>query len=134
MITPVSWREYGVCFDATTEIQDMFFGDIEDVPSYKQYRHVQKMCYECPVQLECLLYALRTDTRLGVWGGLTESQRKRYARPVTRREGFLQETLIRVINECGARVGMKRSEPIEPFREPQYEAISFPDYMDDISD
>ena len=30
----------------------------------------------CPVRAECLLYALQTDSREGVWGGLSERQRR----------------------------------------------------------
>jgi len=32
------------------------------------------ICRDCPVQAECLDYALAHDARHGVWGGLTERQ------------------------------------------------------------
>lgn len=35
------------------------------------------ICEGCPVQHECLLYALETNQRWGVWGGTTEEDRKR---------------------------------------------------------
>lgn len=31
----------------------------------------------CPVRDECLAYALANDERFGVWGGLSEKQRKK---------------------------------------------------------
>jgi WhiB family redox-sensing transcriptional regulator len=35
------------------------------------------MCAACPVQIECAEYALRARVAVGVWGGTTESERKR---------------------------------------------------------
>ncbi len=40
------------------------------------------ICATCPVSVECLDYALEADIRFGVWGGLTEKQRRRLARRV----------------------------------------------------
>ena len=34
-----------------------------------------RICRHCPVQAECLEFALDTDQRWGVWGGTTEMQR-----------------------------------------------------------
>lgn len=36
----------------------------------------KQLCRSCPVQFQCLEYALRTKQHLGVWGGTTERQRK----------------------------------------------------------
>jgi WhiB family redox-sensing transcriptional regulator len=41
------------------------------------------ICASCPVRGECLEYALRTNESLGVWGGLTEDQRREYSRDAT---------------------------------------------------
>lgn len=35
------------------------------------------ICSECPVIGECLTDALATDSRYGIWGGLTEGQRSK---------------------------------------------------------
>ena len=35
------------------------------------------VCAVCPVQPDCLEYALVTGERFGIWGGVTEKQRKR---------------------------------------------------------
>jgi WhiB family redox-sensing transcriptional regulator len=34
------------------------------------------VCRRCPVQIQCLEYALRTDRRDGIWGGMTENERR----------------------------------------------------------
>src|SRR5215213_1588388 len=42
-------------------------------------RHVERaraVCSGCPVQDECLAFALRSRIRGGVWGGLTEPERR----------------------------------------------------------
>lgn len=40
-------------------------------------REAKKVCHGCPVQQECLEWALEHDERLGVWGGMSERQRRR---------------------------------------------------------
>lgn len=41
------------------------------------------ICKDCPVKDLCLCFALVTRQEFGVWGGLTESERRRIPRPVT---------------------------------------------------
>jgi WhiB family transcriptional regulator, redox-sensing transcriptional regulator len=36
------------------------------------------VCASCPVRADCLAHALRTHEQLGIWGGLTETQRRTY--------------------------------------------------------
>ena len=38
------------------------------------------ICAVCPVQVECLEYALRIREPYGVWGGLNEQERRRLLR------------------------------------------------------
>jgi WhiB family transcriptional regulator, redox-sensing transcriptional regulator len=43
--------------------------------------HVAKaICRECPVREECLEHALRFDERYGIWGGLTDVERRQLPR------------------------------------------------------
>src|SRR4029453_15209649 len=37
-------------------------------------------CSDSPVRIECLNYALRRDERYGVWGGMSERERRRLKR------------------------------------------------------
>lgn len=39
-----------------------------------------RVCDNCPVRTQCLDYALEHDVDFGVWGGLTERQRRAYQR------------------------------------------------------
>jgi len=41
-----------------------------------QARPAVRVCQRCPVQESCLDYALTHDIDFGVWGGLTERQRR----------------------------------------------------------
>ncbi len=36
------------------------------------------VCQVCPVVVECRAYALQIREPYGIWGGLTESERRRY--------------------------------------------------------
>jgi WhiB family redox-sensing transcriptional regulator len=47
--------------------------------------HARKVCAGCPVQAECLEYALQYRIEHGVWGGASERERRRILR--SRRTG-----------------------------------------------
>jgi WhiB family transcriptional regulator, redox-sensing transcriptional regulator len=66
------WRAYAAC--AGTD-PDLWFaaGAIE-------HRIAKRICRLCPVREECLAYAMDAPVDHGVWGGLTERERRRYRR------------------------------------------------------
>ncbi len=39
-------------------------------------RQAREVCFECPVRLECLVDALDNRIQYGVWGGMTERERR----------------------------------------------------------
>jgi WhiB family redox-sensing transcriptional regulator len=43
----------------------------------KRSEEAQEVCSRCPVMSQCLEYALSHNDRYGVWGGLSEADRKR---------------------------------------------------------
>jgi WhiB family redox-sensing transcriptional regulator len=43
-------------------------------------REAKKVCRGCEVRVECLEYALEHDERFGIWGGLSERERRRMKR------------------------------------------------------
>ena len=43
-------------------------------------RDALAVCRSCPVRWECLQYALDNDEQFGVWGGLSETDRRRVKR------------------------------------------------------
>ncbi len=63
-----SWQDDGLCAQADPEA---FFP--EKGGSTKQAKSI---CKRCPVTDECLQYALDNDERFGIWGGLSERERR----------------------------------------------------------
>ncbi len=43
-------------------------------------REAKRICASCEVRAECLEYALQNDERFGIWGGLSERERRRLKR------------------------------------------------------
>lgn len=56
---------------------DQFFAPDIDGANTPNQSAARKLCLGCPVTAECLEYALETDSRFGVWGGISERQRLR---------------------------------------------------------
>lgn len=63
-----SWAERAACRGTNP---DSFF-----VRGAAQARPAQQLCGGCGVREACLDYALTNDIDFGVWGGLTERQRR----------------------------------------------------------
>lgn len=74
----LDWRDLAACADHDP---DMFFPAGETGPAADQIRFAKRVCAACDVQDECLTYAIETNQASGIWGGLTEDER----RPVRRR-------------------------------------------------
>jgi predicted RecB family nuclease len=45
--------------------------------TWAEARDAKKICSTCPVQKDCLSYALETNQSDGIWGGLTLEERRR---------------------------------------------------------
>ncbi|ORM35863.1 WhiB family transcriptional regulator [Williamsia sp. 1135] len=45
-------------------------------------REAKRICQGCEVRSECLEYALHKDERFGIWGGLSERERRRIKRGI----------------------------------------------------
>ncbi|MFF2633889.1 WhiB family transcriptional regulator [Microbacterium sp. NPDC058021] len=43
-------------------------------------RDAKRICASCDVRTECLEYALHNDERFGIWGGLSERERRKLKR------------------------------------------------------
>ena len=70
------WRESAACLDYPSIL---FFGldDIESAPERRTREDAAKrVCFSCRVRADCLDYALATREPYGIWGGLTELERK----------------------------------------------------------
>ena len=53
---------------------ELFF--VEDKHSTKQIAKAKGICHFCPEIKACRTYALKADERYGIWGGLTEEERR----------------------------------------------------------
>jgi WhiB family redox-sensing transcriptional regulator len=69
-----NWRQFAACRGMVT---DLFFpaGDVAAEP-VAQAEHAKAICRHCHVRRECLEYALATNEQYGIWGGLTEAERR----------------------------------------------------------
>jgi WhiB family transcriptional regulator, redox-sensing transcriptional regulator len=66
------WRSLAACRFADP---DLFFPISSSGPSVAQVVQAKAICAGCPVQRQCLAFALRTHQVHGVWGGLSEQER-----------------------------------------------------------
>jgi WhiB family redox-sensing transcriptional regulator len=66
------WAVFAACKDHDP---DTFF------PVTPEAEHEAiRICQGCPVRLDCLEFALEARVRFGVWGGMTEKQRRALVR------------------------------------------------------
>jgi WhiB family redox-sensing transcriptional regulator len=68
------WRDRASCRDTSPEL---FFPIGTTGLALDQIDAARTVCEECPVAHECLEFALATNQEAGVWGGLTEDERRR---------------------------------------------------------
>ena len=66
------WQERALCAQTDPEA---FFPE-----KGGSTREAKKICTGCEVRTECLEYALAHDERFGIWGGLSERERRRLKR------------------------------------------------------
>lgn len=71
------WRELAAC---RTHDADLFFPSGETGGAALTIRLAKRICAECPVELDCLYYAVSTGQRFGIWGGTDENDRRRLRR------------------------------------------------------
>jgi WhiB family transcriptional regulator, redox-sensing transcriptional regulator len=65
----MSWQERSLCAQTDPEA---FFPE-----KGGSTREAKKVCVGCEVRAECLEYALANDERFGIWGGLSERERRK---------------------------------------------------------
>ena len=66
------WMDWGACNGKDPEEYDFFSGRVKD-----QQKCIDELCHACAVEDLCGQYALDEDIRDGVWGGLTEAERRK---------------------------------------------------------
>jgi WhiB family redox-sensing transcriptional regulator len=66
---PLSWQSDALCAQTDPEA---FFPE-----KGGSTRDAKKICTSCEVRAQCLQYALENDERFGIWGGLSERERRK---------------------------------------------------------
>ena len=74
---PLEWQNYANCLGADA---DLFFPE-----RGSSTRKAKAICAECEVKIECLEFALEKGERFGIWGGLSERERRRVRHDRARR-------------------------------------------------
>jgi len=72
---PLAWQTDSLCAQTDPEA---FFPE-----KGGSTRDAKKICTTCEVKAQCLEYALANDERFGIWGGLSERERRRLRRART---------------------------------------------------
>ena len=68
------WKDQALCAETDPEA---FFPE-----KGGSTREAKRICMSCEVRIECLGYALAHDERFGIWGGLSERERRRLKKRV----------------------------------------------------
>lgn len=66
---PLAWQEDALCAQTDPEA---FFPE-----KGGSTRDAKRICSSCEVRAQCLEYALKNDERFGIWGGLSERERRK---------------------------------------------------------
>lgn len=80
--TSTDWRTRAACGN---EDPDLFFPNGTTSIAVDQAEEAKAVCRRCPVAGQCLGWALETGQESGIWGGLTEQERRRMFRLRTRK-------------------------------------------------
>ncbi|MEV6315757.1 WhiB family transcriptional regulator [Streptomyces sp. NPDC051776] len=79
----MNWRQSAACRD---EDPELFFPIGTTGPAATRQAELAKgVCNHCPVQQECLEWALENNQDSGVWGGMDEMERRALRRRTARR-------------------------------------------------
>ena len=69
----MDWRHRAICRD---EDPELFFPVGNSGPALLQIAEAKAVCQRCPVTSECLSWALETGQDAGVWGAMSEDERR----------------------------------------------------------
>lgn len=69
----MDWRHRAACRD---EDPELFFPIGNTGPALLQIEEAKQVCRRCEVVEDCLAWALESGQDAGVWGGLSEDERR----------------------------------------------------------
>lgn len=79
----MDWRQRAACID---EDPELFFPIGSTGPALEQLERAKAVCGRCQVLDRCLEWALETNQDAGVWGGMSEDERRVLRRSRQRRQ------------------------------------------------
>lgn len=68
-VDDLAWQDYSNCAGADA---DLFFPE-----RGASTRKAKAICNACQVKAECLEFAIQQSEKFGIWGGLSERERRR---------------------------------------------------------
>ena len=71
------WRDRAACKDSHPEL---FFPIGSTGDALAEIDAAKTICRSCPVRRECLAFAIETNQESGVWGGMSEDERRKLRR------------------------------------------------------
>ncbi len=71
------WRTHALCRDTSPKL---FFPVGTTGVAVGQIDNAKQICAQCPSTRQCLEFALLTSQENGIWGGLTEDERRQLRR------------------------------------------------------
>ena len=77
----MDWRHRAACRDVDPEL---FFPIGNTGPALMQIEEAKQVCHQCPATEACLKWALESGQDAGVWGGLSEDERRALKRRTAR--------------------------------------------------
>ena len=69
----MTWRDRAACLG---EDPELFFPDGNTRPALVQAEEAKAVCRRCEVTATCLKWSLESGQEAGVWGGLSEEERR----------------------------------------------------------
>jgi WhiB family redox-sensing transcriptional regulator len=71
----VTWRKRAACVGESPEL---FFPDGNTGPALLQIEEAEVVCRRCEVTVTCLKWAIESSQDYGVWGGMSENERRAF--------------------------------------------------------
>lgn len=81
VVIAMDWRSRAECLDKDPEL---FFPVGNTGPALLQIEEAKSVCRRCPVMDTCLQWALESGQDSGVWGGMSEDERRALKRRAAR--------------------------------------------------
>ncbi|WP_043242446.1 WhiB family transcriptional regulator [Streptomyces violaceusniger] len=77
----MDWRQRAACAE---EDPELFFPISNTGPALLQIEEAKAVCRRCPAMDQCLQWAMETGQDSGVWGGMSEDERRAMKRRAAR--------------------------------------------------